>query len=261
MSIKMIATDLDGTLLNSQHRPPVEFFDWVKRHPEIHTVIASGRQYQTLVGMFGSLGEQMTYCADNGGFIFHEGKKLYSNPIDEHDLMNAVKYMGNIPDTHLVLSGAHTSYIQYKGEEDLGDVSMYFSSLMEVEDLKKVIDKDEIVKISIYDQKHDAANLIHFLPDLGDHMQSVLSEQSWVDIQKADTSKGTAIQFLQEEYDIRPEECVCFGDYLNDTTMMESCHFSVAMANAHPKLKEIASYQATTNDSQGVVSMLSLLTE
>ena len=92
-------------------------------------------------------------------------------------------------------------------------------------------------------------------------MQNVLSEQSWIDIQNTDTSKGTAIQFLQEAYDIKPEECICFGDYLNDYTMMESCHFSVAMANAHPKLKEIANYETTTNDSQGVVSMLSLLTE
>ena len=149
MSIRMIATDLDGTLLNSQHRPPVEFFDWVKRHPEIHTVIASGRQYQTLVDMFGSLGDRMTYCADNGGFIFRNGEKIYSNPIADQDLANAVKYMGNIPDTQLVLSGSRTSYIQNNGEEDLGDVSMYFAALKEVEDLSKVINKDEIVKISI----------------------------------------------------------------------------------------------------------------
>lgn len=261
MSIKMIATDLDGTLLNSQHRPPMEFFDWVQRHPEIHTVIASGRQYQTLLDMFGSLGDRMTYCADNGGFIFHDGEKLYSNPIGGEDLMNAVKYMGNIPDTQLVLSGAKTSYIENKEGKDLGDVSMYFAALKEVENLKEVVDKDEIVKISIYDQNHDAANLIHFLPNLGDHMQNVLSEQSWIDIQNTDTSKGTAIQFLQQEYHIRPEECICFGDYLNDYTMMESCHFSVAMANAHPKLKEIANYETTTNDTQGVVNMLSLLTE
>ncbi len=261
MSIKLIATDLDGTLLNSSHRPPEEFFAWVERHPEIRTVIASGRQYQTLTDMFGKLGDRMTYCADNGGFIFHDGKKLYSNPIDKEDLENAVRFMGNIPDTRLVLSGARTSYIKRDTEHELGAIPLYFSSLTEVEDLNKVIDEDEIVKVSIYDHNHDAADLINHLPDLGGHIQNVLSEESWIDIQNTSTSKGTALKFLQEEYDISPEECLCFGDYLNDCTMMESCHFSVAMANAHPKLKEIANYQTTTNDEQGVVSMLSLLTE
>ena len=44
MAIKLIATDLDGTLLNSKHQPPEEFYGWVRRHPEIRTGIASGRQ-------------------------------------------------------------------------------------------------------------------------------------------------------------------------------------------------------------------------
>ena len=261
MSIKLIATDLDGTLLNSQHRPPEEFFDWVQRHPEIETVIASGRQYQTLVKMFGSLGDRMTYCADNGGFIFRDGRKLYSNPICTGDLADAVKTLGSIPNTHLVLSGANTSYIERRPSEDLEEIPMYFTSLTEVDSLEDVVDKDEIVKVSIYDHNHDAAGLIKKLPDLGDKMQCVLSEQSWIDIQKSDTSKGTALRFLQDQYAIKPEECVCFGDYLNDYTMMESCHFSVAMANAHPQLKEVANFETTTNDTQGVVNMLSLLTE
>jgi len=261
MSIKLIATDLDGTLLNSQHRPPEEFFDWVRRHPEIETVIASGRQYQTLVKMFGSLGESMTYCADNGGFIFRDGRKLYSNPICTKDLTKAVKSLESIPNTHLVLSGANTSYILRKPSDDLEEIPMYFTSLTEVDSLQDVISKDEIVKVSIYDHNHDAARLINNLPDLGDNMQCVLSEQSWIDITKSDTSKGTALRFLQDQYSIKPDECVCFGDYLNDYTMMESCHFSVAMANAHPQLKEVANFETTTNDTQGVVNMLSLLTE
>ena len=261
MSIKLFATDLDGTLLKSNHQPPEEFFDWVKRHPEIRPVIASGRQYQTLVSMFGELGDRMIYCADNGGFIFHKGEKLYSNPLRKNDIYHAIRYMGSIPDTCLVLSGAKTCYIEKTDEETLNDVSMYFTAFEVVDDLNSVVEKDEIVKISIYDKRHNAASLIQYLPDLGKHIQRVLSEKSWVDIQNVTTSKGTALKHLQDEYDISPEECICFGDYLNDYTMMKSCHFSVAMANAHPKLKEIADYQTTTNDCQGVVSMLSLMTE
>ncbi len=261
MSIKMIATDLDGTLLKSDHHPPEEFFNWVRRHPEIRPVIASGRQYQTLLAMFGELGDRMIYCADNGGFVFHRGEKLYSNPLKKDDLYHAIRYMGGIPDTCMVLSGAESSYMKKTDDDTLDEVSMYFSSLTPVEDLNEVVGNDEIVKVSIYDKKHNAAGLIEYLPDLGKHIQRILSEQSWVDIQNITTSKGTALQFLQKEYDISPDECMCFGDYMNDYSMMKSCHFSVAMANAHPKLKEAADYLTTTNDCQGVVSMLSMMTE
>ena len=48
MNIKLVAVDMDGTLLNSKKEMPEEFIPWVKSHPEIKTVIASGRQYYTL---------------------------------------------------------------------------------------------------------------------------------------------------------------------------------------------------------------------
>ena len=47
MNIKLVAVDMDGTLLNSKKEMPEEFIPWVKSHPEIKTVIASGRQYYT----------------------------------------------------------------------------------------------------------------------------------------------------------------------------------------------------------------------
>ena len=44
MNIKLVAVDMDGTLLNSKKEMPEEFIPWVKSHPEIKTVIASGRK-------------------------------------------------------------------------------------------------------------------------------------------------------------------------------------------------------------------------
>lgn len=261
MSIKLIATDLDGTLLNSGHQPPEEFFYWVRRHPEIKTVIASGRQYQTLEKMFGVLGDQIIYCGDNGGFIFHKGKMLYSNPVKEEDLRRAIRYMGNIPETDLVLCGAKSAYIKKTKKHVFDKISMFFASLEIVDDLNDVIGKDEIVKLSIYEENGEAAEMIGYLPDLGGRIEKVLSEKYWIDIQNVTTNKGNALKFLQKKYDIAPEECIAFGDYLNDYTMMKACHYSFAMANAHPKLKEISNFETTTNDYMGVMNMLSVMTE
>ena len=261
MAIKLIATDLDGTLLNSENKPPREFFAWVKRHPEIRTVIASGRQYKTLEEMFSSLGSHVFYCGDNGGFIFHKGKKLYSNPIGEEDLRKAVRFMGHIPGTCLVLCGAKSAYVEPMSEEAEKGIRMFFASLTVVDDLNDVIGHDEIVKMSIYEEKGQAEEIYPLLPDLGSHIEKVLSEKRWIDIQLKSTNKGKAIRFLQEKYDISPEECMAFGDYLNDYSMMETCHFSFAMGNAHPDLKEVANFQTTSNDHMGVVTILNTMTE
>ena len=48
MSIKLVAVDMDGTLLSSANEVPEDFIPWVRSHPDIRTVIASGRQYFTL---------------------------------------------------------------------------------------------------------------------------------------------------------------------------------------------------------------------
>ncbi len=261
MAIRLIATDLDGTLLNSNHQPPHEFYEWVRRHPDIRTVIASGRQYQTLVDMFGELGDRITYCADNGGFIFHKGEMLYHNPIRKNDLYHAVRYMGNIPGVTLVFSGADSAYVARKDEKNIEKVALYFSALKAIDDLNDVVGKDSIVKMSLYEENGDAAGLVQYLPDLGKHMERVLSEKCWVDIQNVTTNKGNALRFLQKQYGIAPEECMAFGDYLNDYTMMKSCHYSFAMENAHPRLKEIANFQTASNDYMGVMNMLSVMTE
>ena len=70
MNIKLVALDMDGTLLDSNKRQPPDFMDWVKAHPAIKTVIASGRQYYTLVKDFIPIKDQLIYIAENGGIVF-----------------------------------------------------------------------------------------------------------------------------------------------------------------------------------------------
>ena len=66
-------------------------------------------------------------------------------------------------------------------------------------------------------------------------------------------NKGIAIQQVQKLLHISPRECAAFGDYLNDLEMMSSVYYSYAMANAHPKIKEIANFRAPSNTEHGVM--------
>ena len=70
MNIKLVALDMDGTLLDSSKKLPADFMDWVRQHPDIKTVIASGRQYYTLVKDFLPIKDSLIYVAENGGLVF-----------------------------------------------------------------------------------------------------------------------------------------------------------------------------------------------
>ena len=61
---------------------------------------------------------------------------------------------------------------------------------------------------------------------------------------------------IQDIYGISPEECVAFGDYMNDYEMLQNCGESYAMENAHDEIKKVAKYIAPSNDDEGVMQVL-----
>lgn len=90
-------------------------------------------------------------------------------------------------------------------------------------------------------------------------MQVVLSSEVWVDIIPTGANKGLAIKKLQEKLNIKPEECVAFGDYLNDYEMLQSVYYSYAMENAVPELKKVARFIAPPNYENGVMRTIKKL--
>ena len=116
---------------------------------------------------------------------------------------------------------------------------------------------DEIMKIAIYDPNHQ---IIRYADDiacgLDKGVKATTSGNEWIDIQNEDINKGVAIKRLQRELNIKPEECMAFGDQMNDYTLLKSVKYSYAMANAVPRIKDIAYGIAKSNDHQGVLEVI-----
>lgn len=85
------------------------------------------------------------------------------------------------------------------------------------------------------------------------NIKVVTSGNTWMDIQNKNINKGIAINFLQALYEINPDECVAFGDQMNDYELLQQVKYSYAMANAVDPIKDIAYGIANTNDEQGVL--------
>lgn len=256
-TVRLVATDLDGTLLNARKEVPEGFEEWVCAHPEIRTVIASGRQYYNIYTLFPKAAEKLLIIADNGGLVAANGEFIYTNIMKTEDVNACIERFG-IKDGHaVILCGVKSAYMRY-GDGDLErNAHMYYEKLEFVDNLQSCMTKDEIIKMAVFIEDYNADAYYTGLKDLPGNVEAVLSGNCWIDIANKSVSKGAALSFLQKRYQIDMDECMAFGDFLNDESMMRQCAESYAMSNAHPGLKKIAKYIAPSNEEAGVMKVLS----
>lgn len=254
--IKLVALDMDGTLLDSQKQPPKDFSQWVKLHPQIQTVLASGRQYETLRRQFPELEDSLAFIADNGSFVFRKGEMIFSDEMNHEGVLAFLKAMEALPEAHLILCGAVSAYMLHDSEIVESNAHIYYKKLQFVDDLRVCIQKDCIGKIAVFVDDHRAETVYHAFPEMDAAFKAMLSGDSWVDVSNKTVGKGAAVEHLQQTLGITPDNCMAFGDYLNDCELLASCTESYAMGNAHPELKAMAKHITDTNDNDGVMKVL-----
>ncbi len=256
--IKWIISDMDGTLLIDHNRLPDDFDEvmGMLKQRNIMFSPASGRQYQALASQFPKYKDDMLFISENGTYVCQHGKELFSSTLPKDIVTTALERAHDLPDISVVLSGKKNSYIISNDPLFHVELNLYFTHYELVEDFSKI--DDEFIKVAICDSHHrDARNTVYSkLQDLNDKVQVVLSNEVWVDIIPHGINKGIAIQKLQKKLGIKPEECVAFGDYLNDYEMMQAVYYSYAMGNAVEEIKKVARFQALPNYEDGVMKAI-----
>lgn len=259
--IKLIAADMDGTLLDSEKRTPKELPQVVRalRQKGIRFVIASGRQYATLMRDMGDLAEELTYIAENGAVIVDNGEMLHVDPIDKRIVRHILEKTSGETGMYPVLCCPDRAVIGASAPEEFRrNVKMYYESTQIVPDLLEALDTIcDVCKMAFYDEGDAEHHEYPILKRLfARELPVILSSYSWVDIMKPGTHKGQGMRTLQRLLDIRPEECMAFGDYFNDVEMLESVGESYAMDNALDEVKAVAKYIAPSNDENGVMRVI-----
>ena len=254
--IRMIAADMDGTLLDSRKRLPQGLFSVIRqlREKGIRFVVASGRQYYNLEAQFEEVADQVTFLSENGTMVFDGGKPVILEEMPAVHFQEIVEAVRRVPGANAVLCGVRSAYIEGRDPELIRNVGMYYKKYEIVKDLLNV--KDKICKIAVYDLISAEENAWPRLKILEDKYAVTLSGEHWVDVMEKGVTKGTALEALETLFGVSPEETMAFGDYLNDLEMMKSCSYSYAMANAHPALKAAARFEAPSNDENGVLRVI-----
>lgn len=254
--IRLVALDMDNTLLDSEKRLPVDFMDWVRSHPEIKVVIGSGRQYFTLRDNMKGIEDLILYDAENGALVFDQGVNIYCNAMKREDVLAVLEAAEKIPDAVPILCAVQSAYMEHSLPEAEEQAHIYYHHLTFLEDLNQCPEMDAVVKVTAYFRNHDSEKRASEIV-LPDAVHPAVSGPDWIDFNNSSVNKGTGIRIIQKKYGIAKEESMAFGDAMNDLEMLMECEESYAMKNGMEELKKKAKHiTAYSNDEDGVMRVL-----
>lgn len=257
--IKLIATDLDGTLLNSDKRLPLEFPKLFRALKErnILFVPVSGRSYPRLCELFGPASGDMSFICSNGDLVMHDGKAIYHSAFTEKQLYSILYTLRDIPGLHTCLCGVHAAYYEDRLPRVEDQMKEFFGNIIHVHRIENRIGTEPIGKVSNIDDRGVQINSFPRVAHLADDYYIVDAGDNWLDIMPAGVDKGGALLELCRALGISTDEIMVFGDFLNDIPMMKTTGNSWCMKNGHDEVKRISGHVTEwTNDENGVIRTL-----
>lgn len=256
-NVKLIASDMDHTLLTSTGKLPPNFMATIRQLQEvgIEFAAASGRPLYTLLEMFPEVKDEMTFVCDNGGLIMHKGDIIFNSelPADDYQKMAAFTEKAN---AIAIICGLDSAYILKKNQEFDAVYRTFYSKIIYVDDFSQLdITAD---KFTIYFPKQDSQKNYQtiYAPQFGADYSVVVSGPEWIDIMNQGIDKGSAMQILAEKLGISLSDIMAFGDTHNDVAMLKAVGHSYLMANGNPEIAQYAKYTAPANDEFGVVQII-----
>ena len=260
--ITLVASDLDGTLLDPAGNLPAGTFRVIEKLRErgILFCAASGRQLVALRQMFAPVADKMLFLAENGAIVADGKRTLYCRTLRPKDILRALRAIEALGSAHTLLCTPECAYYEEEAQPFLYYVKASYVSNRKAA-LAAVAETERVCKISVYDdnapEKKTMTVLPHALPDL----RVTLSGGNWLDISEKNTHKGRAMRFIQRAFSFRKEECLAFGDHMNDYEMLIECGHPYLPENAYPPLKKLLGKIVPSNAEGGVLAALECLSE
>jgi len=222
--VKLVVSDMDGTLLNAKHEVSDRFYTLFNQFKAlgIQFVAASGRQYNSIIDKLHPIKDDIYVIAENGGFAMHQGKELLSTPLERDKLLYLLAILERIEGAHPVLCGKHNAYLKNTSDAFAKKLGEYYTAFTELTDWAH-FDVD-ILKIAVF---HFVGSEMHLYPHvkhLKHEYKVKVSGANWLDISHNKANKGYALQQIQALLGVGPEETLVFGDYNNDLEMLAAAN-------------------------------------
>lgn len=256
--MRLVAVDMDGTFLTSEKTFDIAFYDVYQEMKKrgIYFCVASGNQYECLLERFEPIKDEIIYICENATKVMYKNEEIYLDILKKEDYLQALAACKDHKDWMVVVCGRHGAYIHndYRSQEET--VHKHYRKYQYVDHYDDI--KDDVMKLSVFDLKSEAKKTSCIIQQqLPVGLKCLAATEAWSDIAYETVNKGVGMRIIQKKFNLRKEECVAFGDEMNDIELLESVGESYAMKNANPKIKDIAKYTLEfTNDENGVLKKL-----
>lgn len=263
LSYKIVALDMDGTLLNDKKEITNETKNVIMqaRNKGVKVVLASGRPLEGLKNYLNELNliDNNEFVLSYNGCLVQETKT--SQIICEVGLKGSdLKYMYNLSKEIGVNIHAFSPQI--------GLMTPKISKYTEVEaninkidiniiDFDKIDDNDDIVKVMMIDEPEILDEAIKKLPQsIYEDYTVVKSAPFFLEFINKNADKGKGLEALAKHLNVKREEIIAIGDAENDLAMIEYAGLGVAMGNGCDKVKNAADVVTLSNEENGVANII-----
>ncbi len=252
--IKLIASDMDGTLLDDDSKVPEETYELISALSEkgVRFVASSGRRYDTLRWLFEPVADKMDYVASLGTQVYADGRLLDREVFSTLSVMRLFETTQLFDCLHLALYDATHTYL-------LNDQSSYIRELdKDLPNAERLFDPPSpdvsIIKAALCceypDQLMDMAYVLE--RELSEFFTFLPSGSRWIDVVPRHVNKATGLEQVMRYWGIGPDEAVAFGDSMNDYAMLRYVGHPYVMENARYAVRQIGQRVIGRNSDHAV---------
>lgn len=266
MTIKLIATDMDGTFLDANGAyDKVRFAELLKKLAKrgILFAAASGRQLLALEKLFSEFSDSVIFIAENGGIVKYKNQLLFEEkmPFEQVlEIAQMIRQSDYIAKDAILLSGEKGSYILDTASDYYKQKARkYYANVQSVSDFATV--SDDILKLTVNFTSETVLEGEAWFNSQIDSVRAVTTGFESVDIIPAGISKETGLVQLADKFNINPSQVLAFGDNLNDLEMLTYAGRAIAMSNARDEVKQVADQVIGHHEDQAVLAYLEKLVE
>ena len=251
MKIKLIASDMDDTLLNNNREISPRNEAAIKKAIESGIVftLASGRMYCSMQPYAQKLGLDVPLVSYNGALVKGalSGKVYVNSPLKLQTALDLLQY---------VKENGH--YVQvYMGDKlYVKEENEYSRMYANISGIQAVAIGEEIYSIKEAPNKlllmTATENFEATWKDVEEKFKGLVdvtsSKDNYLELMEPGVNKWQAVKQLAESFGIKPEEIMCIGDSNNDLSMIKNAGIGVAVANAKPQVQKYAKMVTASND-------------
>lgn len=266
MSIKIIATDLDGTLMAPDHITVTPFTKKIlldAHNIGVKIAVATGRALNLTEGVTKQIPFADYVICSNGASVYDRNREefIYTNLVSSDVTAEAVNLLDSLPVYYNIYMDGKI-YAREGSEKYLTKLNLpavfldeFVSKLTVCKDMSEAVRDKGVELIDVFYGNGEMKNIIFdFFESKGLVLTSALA--GVVSATAPGSDKGTALDGLCKITGISSDEAMAFGDASNDATMLDYAYFSFAMENGDEICKKTARFSAPSNGDEGVARIV-----